>query len=109
MATGTDNWDRITPPVTYTTARVYMSREAIDDAMWLGPQLHAWMEYILAGDDGRLGPLTMAERITGLRSFTASNGVTIKARVGWRAELHDVFSAFARDAWPEDFVEECDL
>lgn len=73
---------------------------AIEDA----PLVRAHIEYLMAEP----GPLSATERVTGLRPFTSSEGVTINVRVGWRLELSRALQRFVCEAWPEDCAEDDD-
>ena len=59
-------------------AMLPMTHEVMEDA----PYMAATLEMLFAP---RPEP-TPAQRITGWRSFTASNGITIRERFGWRLE-----------------------
>ena len=58
------------------------TRAMLDDAPWMS----AWFEYRLLPKR----PLSLRERLTGWQHFTASNGLALHWRVGWRATLYDV-------------------
>lgn len=62
------------------SAWIPVTSAMIADAM----PLNAMIEYHLAGSR----PLTLRERLTGWRSFTARSGYTIRMRVGWRASVY---------------------
>lgn len=59
-----------------------VTQEALDDA----PAMGAGIEYMLLAEKP---PLTPTERLTGLREWTSSEGVTITVKVGWRGALAD--------------------
>jgi hypothetical protein len=68
--------------------------EALEDA----PYTRAIVEYAIAEHP----PLTTGERFTGWRSFTSSEGVTLRFRVGWREAVYQLW----RDSLPLE--PECD-
>jgi hypothetical protein len=66
------------------TAWVPVTRETLVDA----PMLSAVIEYRMSEALDGPQPLTLRERLTGLRHYTARNGYVLALRVGWRHRLY---------------------
>lgn len=78
----------LTPTVQSLATWIPVTRGAIAD----GQFTRAILEYRLTGP----APLTLRERITGYRRWTASNGVKLTIKVSWRGTLQSIRFRAAR-------------
>lgn len=81
-------------------AVVPLSAEVVEDL----PVMVAMTEYFIRYSYQPVPPLTLRERITGRRYWTASNGYTLRLSVGWRLSLANLRSRY-RPEPPLDDIE----